>query len=538
MARPLFSMVVTAATAAAFLGASVAHAEPSLDSTFGNAGFARAAIGGSDDQAYDVAEQSDGRLIVVGLAWMGSTSQAAVARFTADGALDTSFGTGGFTTIDAGVTSSGGWRVLVRDDDSLVVGGYAFTDTGSDFALIGLSADGAVDTSFGTAGIVTTSFGPGDDGARALTMLPDGRIVAGGYASLGSETRFALAAYLSDGSLDASFGDGGQVTTNVSNDLAEIRALAVDGASSIYAAGFAEFEGGKRSEVALARYTPSGALDSAFQGAGLVTTAFDGFPFARGLEFVVDAQGRPVIGGWKDVGVTAQDWDFALARYTTDGLPDQTFGSAGRVVVGFGEKDEAIESLQLDGSGNVLAVGTSGGAYLVARFTDDGSLDDPGFTNTGEVHADGCPGSGQARGAVPTSDGKLVVVGSCFIGFGAELSLARFQDVDALAPDPTGSAGAGGSAGAAGTGGTPNGLAGSSNGVGGGGMGGSSAGASGNPVAPGPDPIDANRPTSPAGCGCRATGSPRLPVGLGVLFGLAAAGLLFRRRNTAAPDGS
>ena len=76
---------------------------------------------------------------------------------------------------------------------------------------------GSMDTSFGNSGNVTTDFGGGEDNARGIAIQPDGKLVTAGSAEdrsgPGWANDFALARYNSDGSLDTSFGNGGKVTT-------------------------------------------------------------------------------------------------------------------------------------------------------------------------------------------------------------------------------------------------------------------------------------------------------------------------------------
>jgi uncharacterized delta-60 repeat protein len=119
--------------------------------------------------------------------------------------------------------------VTVDPDGKIRVAGVrrTFDLTSTDFALARYNADGGVDTAFGSGGRLTTDFNGSEDEARAVAIQSDGKIVAAG--SSGAFPEFALARYNPDGSLDSSFGIGGEVTTNVSPIPGNgARAVAID----------------------------------------------------------------------------------------------------------------------------------------------------------------------------------------------------------------------------------------------------------------------------------------------------------------------
>src|SRR5439155_1249387 len=138
----------------------------------------------------------------------------ALVRYNADGSLDGNFGTGGKVTTPSGIGSAASAAVL-QADGRLVAAGHMLTGSRTPFALVRYHATGGLDSTFGTGGKVTTSIGSVDDKAIALVLQPDGKLVAAGYSKGGSNIAFALARYNADGSLDASFGTAGKVTTAV-----------------------------------------------------------------------------------------------------------------------------------------------------------------------------------------------------------------------------------------------------------------------------------------------------------------------------------
>ncbi len=171
--------------------------------------------------------------------------------------------------------------------------------------------------------------------------------------SLGYDYHFALARYNSNGSLDPSFsGDGTQTTDFGGNDQAYGVALENDG--RIVAAG----QGGN-SHFALARYGPDGSLDPTFSGDGKVTTGFGFGPDDAANGIAVLGDGKIVAAGRTSGGATSSD--FALARYNPTGTLDTSFSGNGKQTTGFGGYD-AANAVALDADGKIVAVGEGRGS--------------------------------------------------------------------------------------------------------------------------------------------------------------------------------
>jgi uncharacterized delta-60 repeat protein len=262
--------------------------------------------------------------------WMPRGVQAAA------GDLDPSFGTGGkvITPISPGNGVDTARGVAVQSDGRIVAAGHTFNDsTGIDFALVRYNADGTLDTTFGTSGKVTTntSISNGEDIAYAVAIQSNGRIVAAGYAfNTATSGDFVLARYNSDGTLDTTFGTGGKAITNfnIFGSFDQAHAVAIQTDGKIVAAGLSS------SDFALARYNEDGTLDATFGTGGKVTTNISPINADDAIHAVtIQADGRVVAAGYANNGATGSDPDFALARYNADGTLDTSFGTAGRVIV-------------------------------------------------------------------------------------------------------------------------------------------------------------------------------------------------------------
>src|SRR5262245_33812191 len=215
------------------------------------------------------------------------------------GTLDASFGTGGRVTTTIGGNFDFARGVVVQPDGKIVAAGVAMGDLGSDFGLTRYNSDGTLDTSFGINGIATTDFGGNFEGAWSVALQEDGKIVAAGLTTLSGINQFALARYNSDGTLDASFGTGGRVTTGFPGaSVANAFSVALQPDGKVVVAGWTNIDGG--ADFALARYTSTGSLDASFGTGGRVITAFadsQGLSLAGVFSVAVQPDGNIVAAG-------------------------------------------------------------------------------------------------------------------------------------------------------------------------------------------------------------------------------------------------
>ena len=162
--------------------------------------------------------QTDGKIVVVGSA----SGDIALARYNPNGSLDTSFDGDGLVIADFGGSSGYAWGVAVQPDGKIVAAGWVNAPGGTtDFGLARLNTDGSPDTSFAGVGWVVTDLNGNDDFAQSVALQPDGRLLVAGYSDISEEPSynpesiFALARFNADGSLDASFGTNGWLTTDL-----------------------------------------------------------------------------------------------------------------------------------------------------------------------------------------------------------------------------------------------------------------------------------------------------------------------------------
>ena len=280
---------------------------------------------------------------------------------------------------------------------------------------------GILDPAFDGDGIAQTPL-PGALGGE-VAVQSDGRILVAGTAEVGGTEDFALARYNADGSLDNGFGAGGVVTTPfTSGSKDEGIGVTVQPDGRIVVVGRTAASGADF-DFAIARYTSNGSLDPSFGGDGTVITDF-GAGLATARAVVIQPDDRILVVG--DVGS-----DFALARYDADGNLDGSFGSSGTTTANATAGDIA-HAVALLPDGRFLVAG--GGAtgiekdFLLARFAANGSVDG-GFGSGGHVTTD-IGGVDEAFDLVVQPDGRIVLAGSIDAppgAVGVDFALARYD---------------------------------------------------------------------------------------------------------------
>ena len=424
-----------------FAVASAQAAPGDLDTSFGTGGKVVTDFGAGNDYAAAVAIQPNGKIVAGGDAQIGSTLGFAVARYNANGSLDSSFGTGGKVTTGFG-GSQGAWidGIALQKDGKIVAAGQGRSGTTAAFGLARYNANGSLDTSFGSGGLVATTFGTGNTRVNGIALQPDGKIVTAGFDKNATEFEFALARYNADGSLDTSFGTGGgKVTTDFGSGIDVAWAVAVQPDGKIVAAGYA-FATGHPYLIALARYNADGSLDTSFGSGGRVTTAIsDRYDLAFAMTLQPD--GKIVVVG-ETRGSTATKYDAAVVRYTPAGALDTTFGSGGKVTTAYATDNDGFEAVAVQLNGKIVAGGwTKQGTpplYKVslARYNPNGSLDTT-FGVGGKVVTVWGGHDDYITGIALQADGKIVGVGAAdksttFSDY--EFALARYQGDTCVVP--------------------------------------------------------------------------------------------------------
>jgi uncharacterized delta-60 repeat protein len=336
---------------------AVASYQPdgTLDTSFNGTGhlFIHIVGGGTAQVAYATTKLTSQLFAVAGSDGAG---HFAVAEFTGTGAPNLSFSGDGQTTTVFGDLSATPLAMARDASGRLVVAGSA----GGLFAVVRYTKTGLLDSTFGNSGKVSVNFGE-SGGASAVLIQPNGDIVLAGGVSGSSGGDFALARLHPNGTLDSSFGVGGKVVTDLSgsssNDLLFGAALQSNG--DIVACGE------EMPSLAVARYTPTGTLDSGF-GAGGVATISSTDELRAG-DCTIDPNGNILAGGTR-FGGTPTTKQFVAARFTPTGGPDGLFNPGGIGGTDFGAGITEAEAMLLQQDGRIVVVGHHGSSTISEQF--------------------------------------------------------------------------------------------------------------------------------------------------------------------------
>jgi uncharacterized delta-60 repeat protein/uncharacterized repeat protein (TIGR01451 family) len=328
----------------------------SLDPSFGVGGKVSTKFSGDEDWATSLALQPDGRIVVAGGVGIAAPNyDSAVVRYLSDGSLDASFGVGGLVTIDFDGQQDAVVAVALQADGKiLTLNGIHLLSVNPEWALVRYLPDGTLDASFGGGGRVITDIGPQDDRPAALTLQPDGKILAGGLTLAGAHNQIALARYDPDGALDPTFGTAGIVTTAFPDANAGAFDLAVLPSGEILVGGSGPGAGDPDfGDLLLARYLSDGTLDASFGTGGYVLTDVNGST-DNGITVAVTPDGKILLAGqaWGP-----NQGDFALVRYHADGSRDTSFGVDGKVVTDFFTGNDGAAAVLLLGDGRMVLGG-------------------------------------------------------------------------------------------------------------------------------------------------------------------------------------
>jgi uncharacterized delta-60 repeat protein len=294
------------------------NADGSLDQTFGSKGSVQTSFGHYGAEAQAMAVQADGKIILAGITDLPRSGlvyiEFAVARYTPNGAPDTTFGNGGLVTIDVGESVDnpfGGTSTLVLSGDKIDLAGQGHASE-NDY-VVQLTAAGQVDKSFGVGGVVNL----GNGFIPSLAVQPDGKLVVASYSYSSSPPGIHVTRLLANGSPDTSFATGGTATVSwlTTGWNYKSTAVTVDPLGRFVIGGWQGDNMGIDSKFMVIRLTPAGALDSSFGSGGIGTSGNLVKLIASSLPMVAMAlqpDGKAVLVS------TTQDYEFAAVRFTGD----------------------------------------------------------------------------------------------------------------------------------------------------------------------------------------------------------------------------
>jgi uncharacterized delta-60 repeat protein len=355
------------------------------------------------------APDSTQRILAAGNATGGTsaTNSIAVARYNTDGTLDTSFGSGGIASNHLS-TGEALFAMALQPDGTIVGAGETFgTRTSNDVLVARYTANGALDTTFNGTGWVSTDINRIENMANAVGLQSTGKIVAAGFNGFYQDS--LILRYTSTGKLDSGSGGFGQADKHGSplgytimsmgsaGPDSQINALAIQPDDKIVTVG-EDYDGNLvNGQLTLMRFTADGLPDTTFNGGSPVLFPPSIPGWSSGYAVALQPDGKIIVAGDAGpAGISRNspgfNMDFFVARYNSDGTPDMTFNNGTgsiRIDISSGSYDKAY-GVAIDGSGRIVVGGdwqqtaadqsiTYGAA--VARLNPDGTMDTTFGTN-------------------------------------------------------------------------------------------------------------------------------------------------------------
>ena len=386
------------------------NTDGSLDTSFGGGkGRVTTHFGSNDDVATAVALQANGKIVVAGYC-AGQNMDVCLARYNADGSLDTLFGINGKIVTPVTTSWDYGRGVAIQPDGKIIVVGDSMTNnSSSDMIIIRYTTNGGLDTTFGSSGtgiVVKNVIQNNNDVATGVAVQPDGKILIAGYGSPFSSPEFLVIARLTAaGQTDTTWWLNGTGTfrfTNTGNHRGNAVAIQPDG--KVLVAGVAD------SKFMTVRFTTTGLLDSSFNGTGYVLAPMaPGSGTDEALAMTLDGP-TITVGGYSDRNGHK---DLVIARYADNGFPAALFNGTGRVVLPLGPGNSQVNAVAIQASGIVGGGSVHNGSnkdLALVRYTPTGSPDMT-FDNDGKRIEDPGTRETSGRGMVIQPDGKILVAG-------------------------------------------------------------------------------------------------------------------------------
>lgn len=308
----------------------------------------------------DLVVLPDDTFIVCGYA----VQHAVLKKFHADGTPFLNFGTNGTVQAPNNVLFK---SLCIQPDGKIVVGGsFGITNLGDNFCVMRFNSDGTVDDEFGENGLSWVSISNLDDAIQAIAIDNSGRIVAAGYSDDSGNSLFSevtLTRFTADGLFDATFGTNGVVTTSYTDS-------STDNVYAMIMLPDDRFITGGRinGDMALTKYNKDGDLELSFSDDGF-SIIEPGTGESGVFDLVLQPDNKIVAAGYYFTGIGQQGpMNSALIRLTPNGAPDNNFGELGVVITNTDEDSDQFSAVVLPADGGILCAGSSYTSFCMAKY--------------------------------------------------------------------------------------------------------------------------------------------------------------------------
>ncbi len=328
-----------------------------------------AAGGNGWDEGVSITTDSNGKILVTGYSDNGSgNADMVIWRYNANGTPDTTFDSNGIVVSDNAAGGNGrddGNFITTDANGKILVTGYSDNGSNYDMVIWRYNANGAPDTTFDSNGIVVSNSAAGGNGkdiGRSITTDLNGKILVTGGSYNGSDSDMVIWRYNADGTLDTTFDSNGIVVSDNAaggNDWDEGYSITTDSNGKVLVTG--NSYNGSNYDMVIWRYNANGAPDTTFDSNGIVVSnsAAGGNGRDEGYSITTDSNGKVLVTGNSNNG---SNYDMVIWRYNANGAPDTTFDTDGIVVsnsAAGGNSHDIGRSIITDADGKVLVTGSS-----------------------------------------------------------------------------------------------------------------------------------------------------------------------------------
>lgn len=418
------------------------NADGTLDTSFGDGdGIVTTEFNGHRDECNSIVIQPDGKIVAAGQEVVPGdvvpSYHLSMARYNIDGSLDNSFGSSGrvVQTFASGY-NSGANAIVQEGDGKILIGGFV-----NQFAVLRYTTNGTLDGTFGSGGVVKCT----GYQAQAITIQPGGitisdpaKIVAAGVGSIASQNQAIIVKMDFNGVLDTTLNGTGLASTPVPNNSQITGVVAFNpflSAKKIVISGY-QYRAATGRDFFVAKFNFNGSLDTTFGGTGLVITDLGGDDYAYGM--VVQPGLKLLLAGTTSTENYFNP-DFALVRYNySNGALDTNFNGTGILIQDAGSREAEAFGTAVQPDGKIVVAGKCDlgieSAVALCRFDASGELD-PSFGVGGKVVCIIGEEASEADAVAIQPDGKIIVAGYAIDQLNrAEIMVARFLPTGILDP--------------------------------------------------------------------------------------------------------
>jgi uncharacterized delta-60 repeat protein len=318
-----------------------------LDDTFGDHGVASINIENSSN-VYNVAIKSDQKIVISGYSNFNSNTGISLIQLNIDGTLDTNFGTGGIS-IHHFVESPDveAWAMDLDGNDNIITTGMIYDSElqRNKIAVVKFKPNGDLDEDFGINGIVKTSISSNsDDFGNAVTIQPNNKIVIAGT----SNNLSVIARYNIDGTLDYTFGTNGIIITSFeTGEPAETYGITIQSDGNIVAVGVSgQNAQNTNGNFGLIRLNPDGTIDDTFGLNGKVVTDISNGHNDVAFSVKEQNDGKLVVSG---ISKSSDYYNIAVAKYNGQKVPIQDYTEEKKIQI---FPNPAFDKIEITGLNN------------------------------------------------------------------------------------------------------------------------------------------------------------------------------------------